>query len=155
LFLLLGLAVIAVFTYRGHCQPKNSTPEIMKTPPRPARGALPASKLPLEFIQNERIAFVGGAMGERMNLFGNFETLLHSRFPAKQLVIRNFCVPADEVGLRQRPNNYTALDDPLAAFGADTFFCFFGFNESFAGAEGVEKFKFAYGAFLDDYAKRY
>lgn len=128
---------------------------LLSPKPRPARPALAASKLPLEFIKGERVAFVGGSTGERMNLFGHFETLLHSRFPQQGLVVRNFCIPADEVGIRQRSSDYTRLDDPLAAFGADTFICFFGFNESFAGAAGVEKFKTAYEKFLDDYAKLY
>jgi hypothetical protein len=56
-----------------------------------------------------------------MNLFGHFETLLHERFPDKKLVVRNFARPADEVAVRQRPSEYTKLDDPLAAFGADTY----------------------------------
>src|SRR5687768_8010226 len=103
--------------------------------------------------KGERIAFVGGCFAERMNLFGNFETLLHSRFPDHQLVVRNFGRPADEVGHRQRPNYYTAIDDPLAVFGPHTFFCFFGYNESFAGPKGVEKFKANYEKFLDEYAK--
>ena len=34
---------------------------------------------------------------ERMNLFGHFETMLHLRFPDKELVVRNFARPADEV----------------------------------------------------------
>ncbi|HEY1186126.1 MAG TPA: PVC-type heme-binding CxxCH protein, partial [Gemmata sp.] len=33
--------------------------------------------------------------------------------------------------------------------------CFFGFNESFAGKDGVEKFKADYEKFLDEYAKKY
>jgi hypothetical protein len=111
--------------------------------------------LPLEFIEGERVALVGGAWGERFDLFGHFETLLHSRFPQQGLVVRNFCVPADEVGIRQRSSDYTKLDDPPAAFGADTFLCFFGFNESFAGSEGVEKFKADYAKFLDDYSRAY
>jgi putative heme-binding domain-containing protein len=127
--------------------------ELLK--PKPARVALPASRLPLEFIEGERMALVGGSFGERMNLFGHFETLLHARFPKQRLVVRNFCVPADEVGLRQRSTDYTKLDDPLAAFGPDTFLCFFGYNESFAGPEGIEQFKTDYRKFLDDYAKAY
>ena len=85
--------------------------------------ALPAAeKAPqVEFKQRERIAYVGNGLGARMGLFGHLETLLHARFPQRELVIRNFCWPADEVGLRQRPNDYTFLDDPLAVFGADTF----------------------------------
>ncbi|MDB6025481.1 MAG: putative rane-bound dehydrogenase [Verrucomicrobiales bacterium] len=109
----------------------------------------------LELHHGERIAFVGNSLGERMSLYGNFEALLHSRFPNDELVVRNFCRPADEVGFRQRPNDYSKLDDPLQTFGPETFFCFFGFNESFAGAGGVEKFKSEYDALLTEYAKHY
>ncbi len=129
--------------------------EMLKQPPRPARPALPASTIPLEFIKGERIAFVGGSVAERMNLFGYFETLLHSRFAKQQLVVRNFARPADEVGLQMRPNDYTKLDDPLAVFGADTYLCFFGYNESFAGTKGVAKFKEDYAKYLDTMAERY
>jgi len=129
--------------------------ELLKPNPRPARPALTASKLPLEFIKGERIAFVGNSLAEHFGKFGYFEALLHSRFPKLELVVRNFARPADEVSIRQRSANYTALDDPLAAFGADTFFCFFGYNESFAGPEGVEKFKSDYEKLLDEYAKHY
>ncbi len=68
-----------------------------------------------------------------MNLFGHFETLLHTRFPSKNLVIRNFGWPTDEVALQQRPDNYTKIDDPLEVFAPNAFVCFFGFNESYAG----------------------
>lgn len=129
--------------------------DLLKPKPRPARPALPANKLPLEFIQGERIALVGNSTAERFNRWGYFETLLHSRFAKQELVFRNFARPADEVGLRQRPTDYTKLDDPLTAFGADTFLCFFGFNESFAGPAGIEKFKKDYAKYLDDMAKQY
>ncbi len=105
--------------------------------------------------KGEHIAFVGGSAAERMSLYGNFETLLHSRFPQLELAVRNFARPADEVGLRQRPNDYTLLDDPLAVFGPDTFICFFGFNESFAGQAGIEKFKADYEKYLDEMTKKY
>lgn len=129
--------------------------ELMKRAPRPARPALAPSELPLKLIQGERIAFVGSSLGEHMNRTGDFETMLHSRFPKLELVVRNFCFPADEVAIRQRSSSYTSLDNPVANFGADTFFCFFGFNESFAGPEGVEKFKADYAKFLDDSTREY
>ncbi len=129
--------------------------KLLALPPRPKRPALPPSRLPLAFLKGERIAFVGNSTAERMNLFGHFETLLHLRFPDKELVVRNFARPADEVGIQQRSNDYTALDDPLAAFGADTYFCFFGFNESFAGPEGVEKYKAEYHKFIDRVTSQY
>lgn len=141
-------------------KPKAETPrgpadELLKPKPRPKRPDLPPSKLPLEFIQNERIALIGNSTAERMNLFGHFEALLHTRFPDKELVVRNFARPTDEVAVRQRASDYTHLDDPLFAFGPDTFLCFFGWNESFAGPEGVEKFQTDYEKFLDEYAARY
>ena len=129
--------------------------ELLQRAPRPARPALAPSALPLKFIKGERIAFIGNSLGEHMNRSGDFETLLHLRFPKEELVVRNFSFPADEVSVRQRSSSYTSLDNPLAAFGADTFFCFFGYNESFAGAEGVEKFKADYNKLLDDYAREY
>src|SRR3954469_14708019 len=122
---------------------------------RQSRDDLPPSKLPLHFVPHERIALVGGSLAERMNLFGNFESLLHSRFPKMELVVRNFARPCDAVDNRQRPNSYTALDDPLKVFGADTFLCFFGFNESFASVAGEEKFRTAHGKYLDDMAQQY
>lgn len=99
--------------------------------------------------QGERIALVGGSFGDVLGQEGTFEALLHSRFAKSELVVRNFCRPADEVGVRQRPGSYTAIDDPLKVFGPDGFVCFFGGNESFAGAAGVEKFQADYPEFAD------
>ena len=111
--------------------------------------------LPLRFDKNERIALVGNSLAERMNLFGNFEALVHSRFPHQQLVLRNFAWPSDAVDNRQRPSSYTLIDDPLQVFSPDTYLCFFGFNESFAGPDGESAFRIAYEKYLDDLAKQY
>jgi putative heme-binding domain-containing protein len=128
---------------------------LLKLPPRPTRPALSASTLPLDFIASERIALIGNSTAERMNLFGHFETRLMFRFAEKELVLRNFARPADEVSIRQRGSDYYKLDDPLLAFGPDTFFCFFGFNESFAGPSGVDKFKADYERMIDEFTKKY
>ena len=135
--------------------PLKTARDMLAIPARPARPALSPSSLPLQFIDGERVALVGNSTAERMNLFGHFETLLHQRFPGKKLVVRNFARPADEVAIQQRATDYTKLDDPLAAFGADTYLLFFGFNESFAGPGGVEKFKADYGKYLGDLAAKY
>ncbi len=129
--------------------------KLMKPGPRPKKPDLPPSTVPLEVLKGERIAFVGNGTAERMNEYGHFETFLHLRFPDKELVVRNFARPGDEVAIRQRPNDYTRLDDPLYAFNPDTMLCFFGLNESFKGAAGVEQFKKDYEKFLDDYARMY
>ncbi|MGC3972330.1 MAG: HEAT repeat domain-containing protein [Pirellulales bacterium] len=129
----------------------HTPPEVEKAKAR----SLPASALPLELVKGERLALVGNSTAERMNLFGNFETDLHLRHPQLQVVFRNFARPADEVALRQRASDYTKIDDPLKVFGPETFLCFFGFNESFAGKLGVEKFEKDYEKFLDEYAATY
>lgn len=110
---------------------------------------------PIDIQQHQRIAAVGGSLAERMNLFGNFETVLHRELANKQVVFRNFGWPADEVGVQQRPANYTTIDDPLKAFAPDLFLCFFGFNESFAGtgAAQLEAFKSQYRQWLQNKQK--
>ena len=112
---------------------------------------------PIQLKKNERIAAVGNSLAERMNLFGNFETLLHTRLPEKQIIFRNFGWPADEVSIQQRPSNYTTIDDPLEVYGPETFFCFFGFNESFAGDSkaSLDAFVAKYRAYIAEQTKRF
>ena len=112
---------------------------------------------PFELKKNERIVAVGNALAERMNLFGQFETLMQTRYPEKEIIFRNFGWPADEVGIQQRPSNYTTIDDPLEVFGPETFFCFFGFNESFAGdsKESLAAFKQNYRNYIAEQTKRF
>lgn len=114
-----------------------------------------ASSLPLRLDKQERIALVGNSLAERMSLFGNFEALLHSRFPQQELIVRNFARPCDAVDNRQRPSSYTLIDDPLEVFSPDTYLCFFGFNESFAGPGGDSAFRVAYEKYLDEMAEQY
>ncbi len=98
--------------------------------------------------QDQRIAAVGNCLAERMNLFGNFETRLQLRQTDQNVRFRNFGWPADEVAIRQRPNNYTNIDDPLKIFSPNLFMCFYGFNESFAGDDSK-----SVDAFIANYRK--
>ncbi len=157
LAIIAGLASVA-WTAQLRAEEKDqlaTARSLLAIPPRPARPSLPPSTLPLQLIDDERIALVGNATAERMNLFGHFEALLHQRFPGKRLVVRNFGRPADEVGNRQRASDYTKLDDPIAAFGADTYLLFFGFNESFAGPERLAAFAGSYEKLLDELTSKY
>ena len=129
--------------------------EILKKPPRLNRPELKPASLPLTFFEGERVALVGNSTAEKMNLYGNFDTRLHLRFPEKKLVVRNFARPADEVGSRQRPGNYDLLDDPLYSFSPDTVLCFFGFNESYSGPDGIDGFLRGYRSFLQQFSERY
>ena len=93
-----------------------------------------------------KIAAVGNSLAERMNLYGYFETLMHTRYPNAEIQFRNFGWPADAVDFQQRPSNYTKIDDPLEVFRPGRFMCFFGYNESFAGRDAD-----AIARFVDDY----
>ncbi|MCC9603253.1 discoidin domain-containing protein [Stieleria sp. JC731] len=105
----------------------------------------------LELRKGLKIVSVGSSLGERMNLYGNFETNLHLAHPDKELQFRNFCWPADEVSVRQRPSNYTDIDDPLSVFAPEAYLCFFGTNESYAGSDpaAIEKFINDYRSYLE------
>jgi putative heme-binding domain-containing protein len=109
----------------------------------------------LELQKRQRIALIGSSQAERMNLFGHFETLLHTRFPDQELVVRNFGFPADEVGIQQRSANYTTIDDPFEVFGPDCLICFFGFNESFQGPAGLDAFINNYRNYINRQAQRF
>ena len=89
---------------------------------------------------------------------GWLETLLYARFPKHELVIRNIGFSGDEIDLRLRSKNFGTPDEWLSGIAepiggyeenrlegtntkADVIFAFFGYNESYAGKEGLETFK--------------
>ena len=79
-------------------------------------------------------------MGERLQHHNYWETLLHQRFGKQQLVVRNLCFPGDEPFERIRSQNFGEPDQHLKHSKASVVVYFFGFNESFGGKKGVEKF---------------
>lgn len=127
--------------------------------PLVASPALPAP------APQSRIVLVGGGLGERLQHDGRFETLLHLRYPANDIVVRNLCQPGDTPAYRPR----AARGNPWAFPGADKLrpefrhhrgdgvepsmdewitLCkpdlvigFFGYNESFDGPAGIEPFR--------------
>ena len=123
-------------------------------------------------VKNEHIVMIGNGLGERMQYFGNFETELHLRFPEHRLTFRNMCFPGDtpayrpragrktpwafegaeklrpELAMHRGEGHYPSEDDWLTVCKADTILAFFGFNESFEGAEGVTKFRAELDAFV-------
>ncbi|HVW02874.1 MAG TPA: PVC-type heme-binding CxxCH protein, partial [Planctomycetaceae bacterium] len=72
--------------------------------------------------------------------FGNFETLLQSRFPELELVVRDLGWSADELTLRPRSQDFQNHGHNLADHKADVILAFFGFNEAFSGQAGLAKF---------------
>jgi glucose/arabinose dehydrogenase len=100
-----------------------------------------AHDAPLHIKPGDRICLVGNTLGERMQHQNYWETLLYQRFPKHDLVVRNLCFPADEVATRPRSLDFGSPDDHLSHSNADVILYFFGFNESFSGAEGITDFR--------------
>ena len=115
---------------------------------------------------------IGNNLCSRMLNFGHFETEMHLRHPQKQLFIRNMCDGGNTPGFRPHSGRFSPwafpgaekYQDELANFSnsqghfetpdqwltrlkTDMILAFFGYNESFSGAEGLKSFK----AELDDF----
>jgi glucose/arabinose dehydrogenase/plastocyanin len=96
---------------------------------------------PLQVEKRDSIVILGNTSAERMQLFGYFETFLHSRFPDHQLRVRNMGWSADEVDKRIRPQGFPELFAELEEHRADLLFLCFGFNESFQATAGLDHYK--------------
>ncbi len=104
----------------------------------------------LELKKGDHIALIGNTLADRMQHDGWLETLLAARFPEHDLTIRNLGFSGDELTLRLRSAAFGSPDEWLTKVGADVVFAFFGYNESFAGKQGLPKFK----ADLEDFIKK-
>ncbi|HEX5223002.1 MAG TPA: PVC-type heme-binding CxxCH protein [Verrucomicrobiae bacterium] len=102
---------------------------------------VPAKAAPLELKPDDHIAILGNALADRMQHHGWLETLIYAKFPDHKLVFRNLAVAGDEVATWHRSENFGSRDEWLKQTKADVVFGFYGFNESFAGDAGLEKFK--------------
>src|SRR6266700_2797583 len=90
----------------------------------------------LKLTKGDHVVLIGNTLAERMQYFGHFETLLHSRFPELELVVRDLGWSADELMLRPRSQNFKDHGHTLEDHKADVILAFFGFNESFGGQRG-------------------
>ena len=134
--------------------------------------SLTAAPIFKEPRKEERIVLLGNGLGERMQYYGGFETQLHLRYPDHHLIVRNLCYPGDTPAYRPRAGrrtpwafpggeklrpelnkhkgegHYPSEDEWLTICKADTILAFFGFNESFDGPDGVEKYRRELTAFV-------
>lgn len=95
----------------------------------------------LEFKQGDHVCIIGNTLADRMQHHGWLEARLQSRFADKELTFRNLGFAGDEITIRHRSDNFGTPDQWLTQTKADVIFAFFGFNESFAGTQGLPKFK--------------
>ncbi len=126
----LGFLVCAI-VFAGHAQ---------------LRAASPTG--PLRLSENDKIVIIGNTLAERMQHDGAFETLLQKRFAGKKLTVRNLGWSADEIDLRPRSANFDDHGHRLADHQPDVILAMFGFNESFAGPDGLESFRKRFAKFL-------
>ena len=103
----------------------------------------------LEIKKDDHIAIVGNALADRMQHDGTLEAFIHKAHPQDDISIRNLGFAADEVASHMRSDAVPTTDAFLEKAKADVVLAFWGFNESFKGYEGLEKFK----ADLDKYLK--
>jgi putative heme-binding domain-containing protein len=102
----------------------------------------------IEIKPGDHISIVGNTLADRMQHDGWLETDLQARFPEHKLVIRNLGFSGDELTLRLRSADFGTPDQWLTRTKADVVFAFFGYNESFAGKDGLEAFKKDLDAFV-------
>ncbi|MCG8318484.1 MAG: HEAT repeat domain-containing protein [Cytophagales bacterium] len=103
----------------------------------------------LKLGPKEKIVMLGNTLGSRMQYFGHFETQLHLQYPDRQLTVRNMCWPGDTPDLRPRshgrnPGKALQNENPTSLF------LFFGYNESFDGPQGIDKFGESLRIFITD-----
>lgn len=103
----------------------------------------------LSFQPEDRVIFLGNTFAERLYHFGHLELLLASRFEDLGLTFRNLGWSADEITLAPRPLDFGSIHEHLTLQKADVIFLFYGYNESFAGKDGLDAFIKNYNEFLD------
>ncbi|MEA3209364.1 MAG: hypothetical protein QOE70_2421 [Chthoniobacter sp.] len=114
--------------------------------------AAPPAKLELQ--KGEHIAIIGNALADRMQHDGTLEAFIHKAWPQQDISIRNLGFAADEITSRMRSDGVPTPDEWLTKVKADVVLAFWGFNESFQGYEGIEKFKADLDKWIDDTAKQ-
>ncbi len=95
----------------------------------------------LVFAENDVVCLVGNGLAERMQHDGCLEAMLQIENPRKKLSFYNLGFGADEITKQQRTSGFGSMDDYLNRCQASLVFAFFGFNESFAGKDGLDGFR--------------
>ena len=145
-------------------------PHAPNAEPQTASSARPQQVAPPQ--KGERIVFIGNGLAERDVYYNRLETELHLRYPDSELFVRNMGRPGDTPGFRPHPSRksqwafpgaeqfrpenkihqgqgfFPTPDQWLTHLKADTIVAFFGYNESFDGADRVANFQAELDAFV-------
>ena len=103
------------------------------------------------FQQGDHISIVGNTLAERMQHDGYLEAMLQAQYPELELSLRNMGFSADEVAANYwfRSDQFGTPDEWLTRCDTDVIFAFYGFNESFAGEEGLEAFRQKFSDYIE------
>ena len=97
-----------------------------------------AQEMPLQ--PGDHVVYIGNTLPDRMQHHAWLETYIHALLPDYQLTFRNLGFSGDEITLRQRAENFGDADQWLTKCEADVIACFFGYNESLKGDDGLKQF---------------
>ena len=103
----------------------------------------------LELKKGDHVAIVGGGFADRMQHPCYYEAVLHQAHREHELVIRNLAAAGDEVTTWHRSQDFGSQDEWLKRVEANVILAFWGFNESFQGADGLTKFKDDLSTWID------
>ena len=106
---------------------------------------------PFAFQKGDRIAIIGSGLADRMQHDGWMETYLQVSNPDQELSFRNMSLTGDRIDRYPRSKGFTEMNDYLRHVEADLIFAFFGYNESFAGAKGLDEFEKKLAEMIDRY----
>ncbi len=105
----------------------------------------------LNFQDGDRVCIIGNSLASRLQYSGWLETLIQSRSEGKHLTFRNLGFPGDQVAKRPRNKGFMTPEEYLTHCEADVIFSMFGYNESFAGEEGLPEFQKNLREMIDSY----
>lgn len=105
----------------------------------PVTHTLPAAE-PFEFRQNDVVAIYGNGLADRMQHDPWVESVMQHHLKGKRVSFRNMSFSGDIVNQRPRNKGFTNDEEYLQHVGPDVVFLMFGYNESYAGPAGAEKY---------------
>lgn len=104
-------------------------------------GFVAAAEPVLQLQSGDHITYIGNTLADRMQHDGWLETYIQALYPDLNLTFRDLGFPGDELKTRNRSDNFGSPDQWMTKVESDVVFCFFGYNESFRGDEGLDRFR--------------
>ena len=103
------------------------------------------------FKKGDVVALYGNGLADRMQHDPWVETVLQSQLTGLDVSFRNMSFSGDVDSKRPRNQGFTSDKDYLNHVAPSVIFTFFGYNESFNGPEGAEKYKSGLSNLVNNY----